>query len=201
MKISPWILGAAALVPIAGAVAGASVSTDPIGVTQDVTALLPERPLVSNKAPMHRESLPNHYALETPEGVVEVADLALRGRHPDRYRRAQAMEAAYAAEAVAYEAYEAQLAESYRTADRDVYAYAQAPARVAYANRENAPQQRQAANGFSHTPAVQQSVVYEAPRTDSRYDAATNPPAPLNEDVSTIVSGARIVNVTAALNQ
>lgn len=93
MKLSPWILGAAALVPVAGAVAGSQISTDPIGTSEDVTAFLPNRPAyVGDASPRTAERLPDHYAMETPEGRVEVHELALRGRHADRWRAARAYE-------------------------------------------------------------------------------------------------------------
>ncbi|RPF72199.1 hypothetical protein [Aurantiacibacter spongiae] len=84
MKFSPWILGAAALVPVMGAYAGANVGTDPIGPGADVTAALPASSAsVRDAAPVTHERLPDHYAMETPEGRVEVADLAWRGRYRD----------------------------------------------------------------------------------------------------------------------
>lgn len=94
MQVSPWILGAAALVPVFGAVAGASLNTEPIGIAADVSASLPERPAIAiaDAAPRTQERLPDHYAMETPEGRVEVHELAMRGRHPDRFRAARAYE-------------------------------------------------------------------------------------------------------------
>lgn len=82
MKISPWILGAAALVPVAGALAGAAVNTDPVGPGGDVSAALPQQTVFAqDAAPRTRDRLPDHYAMETPEGRVEVAELAMRGRY------------------------------------------------------------------------------------------------------------------------
>lgn len=87
MNVSPWILGAAALVPIAGAVAGTKMSTDLIGVHADVTASLPEASSgITAAPPIARERLPDHYAMETPEGRIEVAELAWYGRFRDQAR-------------------------------------------------------------------------------------------------------------------
>lgn len=92
MKISPWILGAAVLVPVAGAAIGHNMSTEPIGVHQDVSALLPDRPhsVAVNPVRNVHERLPDHYALETPEGRIEVSELAWHGRFRDRVRRSYA---------------------------------------------------------------------------------------------------------------
>lgn len=92
MKVSPWILGAAALVPVAGAVAGTQMSVEPIGIGADVTATLPDRVEIAEAGPgrLTRERLPDHYAMDTPEGRVEAADLAWRGRYRDRLEQAYA---------------------------------------------------------------------------------------------------------------
>lgn len=87
MKVSPWILGAAALVPAAGAVIGSHMSTDPVGQRADVTETLPvgSTAAYANATPRTAERLPDHYAVKTPDGVVEVHELAMRGRYQDRY--------------------------------------------------------------------------------------------------------------------
>ena len=86
MKVSPWILGAAALVPAAGAYAGSNIGTDPIGLHADVTESIPAQASAYEAAAqkLDQDRLPDHYAMETPEGRVEIADLALRGRYRDR---------------------------------------------------------------------------------------------------------------------
>ncbi len=99
MKLSPWILGAVVAVPVAGAVIGSQVSTDPVGVRSDVIDTLPIGNSVVHAAtaakPQPRQ--PDHYAMETPEGIVEVHELALRGRYQNRYRDLQ-REESYQAE-------------------------------------------------------------------------------------------------------
>ncbi|MGB3797256.1 MAG: hypothetical protein WA957_13250 [Alteraurantiacibacter sp.] len=97
MKLSPWILGAVALVPIAGAAIGSHMSTDPVGVHQDVLASLPITPQIAHASTTAkaRPRLPDHYAMETPEGVVEVHELAMRGRLKDRYGFGQRYEDEY----------------------------------------------------------------------------------------------------------
>ncbi|WP_120077768.1 hypothetical protein [Aurantiacibacter odishensis] len=89
MKIKPLIVGAFLLAPVIGAVAGQNMSAEPIKPISDVSATLPDRPVIaSNDAVPHtRERLPDHYAMETPEGRVEVHELAMRGRYADRYHQ------------------------------------------------------------------------------------------------------------------
>ena len=91
MKVSPWILGAAALVPVAGALAGSNIGTEPVGLHDDVIASLPETSASYERGgpALEQERLPDHYAMETPEGRVEIADLALRGRYRDQSRYGQ----------------------------------------------------------------------------------------------------------------
>ena len=87
MKISPWLVGALAVTPIVGAFAGQQISAEPLTAATDVTATLPERPHIAHDdaTPRTQPRLPNHYAMKTPEGVVEVHELAMRGRFRDRY--------------------------------------------------------------------------------------------------------------------
>lgn len=89
MKITPWILGAAVLVPVTGALIGKNMSTEPIGIHADVTANLPDRPYARAASPVRNthERLPDHYAVETPEGRIEVSELAWHGRYRDSMRR------------------------------------------------------------------------------------------------------------------
>lgn len=86
MRISPWLMGAFAITPIVGALAGQHMSAEPLSTATDVTASLPDRPYAAgNATPRTNPRLPDHYAMETPEGVVEVHELAMRGRFRDRY--------------------------------------------------------------------------------------------------------------------
>lgn len=103
MKVSPWILGACALVPVAGAVAGMSLNTTPLA-PERVSSIPSGSPVTAaDAAPQTRARLPDHYAMETPEGRVEVHELAMRGREADRWRAAQAREARYEADLAAME--------------------------------------------------------------------------------------------------
>ena len=88
MKAKPLIVGAFLIAPIVGAVAGQKMSTDPITSISDVSTVLPTAsPIAAGDAtPLTVERLPDHYAMETPEGRVEVYELAMRGRYADRYR-------------------------------------------------------------------------------------------------------------------
>lgn len=87
MKAKPLIVGALLLAPMVGAVAGQNMNTDPISSVTDLSATLPGRPVIASTdaAPRTTPRLPDHYAMETPEGRVEVHELAMRGRYADRY--------------------------------------------------------------------------------------------------------------------
>ena len=91
MKLSPWMLGVAVLVPVAGAVIGSHMDTNPAGARSDVTDALPISPTIAHASESTgtQPRLPDHYAMETPDGVVEVHELAMRGRLHDRYRAEQ----------------------------------------------------------------------------------------------------------------
>lgn len=87
MKVKPLIVGAFLLAPVVGAFAGQKMSTDPISSIADVSSTLPNGSTfaASDPSPRTSERLPDHYAMETPEGRVEVHELAMRGRYSDRY--------------------------------------------------------------------------------------------------------------------
>ncbi len=106
MKLSPWILGAAVAVPIAGAVIGSHMSTDPVGVRSDVIDTLPLTPAVAHASVTSRTQprVPDHYAMETPDGVVEVHELAMRGRFQDHYRATESYDHSYEEEIATLEA-------------------------------------------------------------------------------------------------
>ncbi|QZD91911.1 hypothetical protein K3162_10150 [Qipengyuania xiapuensis] len=81
MKYTPHILGAVALVTIGGALSGAAIG-DMRMIERSHTDTLPEAQMVraGNSALQSGERPPDHYALETPEGTIEVGELALHGR-------------------------------------------------------------------------------------------------------------------------
>ena len=85
MKFTPHILGAVAVVAIAGAVSGATIGDSPV-LDRGQTDTMPTAPIVSasNTAMRNAERLPDHYPLKTPNGTVEVAELSLHGRMRDR---------------------------------------------------------------------------------------------------------------------
>ncbi|MFB0614183.1 hypothetical protein [Aurantiacibacter poecillastricola] len=89
MKIPSWFLGALALTPLAGALVGQQISAEPVRKTTDLAAALPNRPAIAldNASPTTRDRLPDHYALETPEGTIEVHELARRGRNAGYYEQ------------------------------------------------------------------------------------------------------------------
>ncbi|APE27994.1 hypothetical protein [Aurantiacibacter gangjinensis] len=120
MKFTPWIVGAAICVPLAGAIAGASMDTDPIGTVTDVTASIPDHSnfAKADAAPKTQARLPDHYAMETPDGLVEVHELAMRGQDRDRWQAARAYEREIEAELARLEAGWNEDTSSYRTARR-----------------------------------------------------------------------------------
>ncbi|MBX7459791.1 hypothetical protein K3180_02170 [Qipengyuania sp. YG19] len=85
MKFAPQILGAVVIVAIAGAVSGAMIGDSTV-LKEGYSDTLPETPIIgaSNDGLRNMASLPDHYPLKTPEGTIEVAELALHGRLHDR---------------------------------------------------------------------------------------------------------------------
>ena len=85
MKFTPHILGAVAIVGIAGAVSGATIGDSPV-LTRGHSDTLPEAPIVraGDNGRLAAKSPPNHYPLKTPQGTIPVEELALRGRLRDR---------------------------------------------------------------------------------------------------------------------
>ena len=73
-------LGACALASIAGAVGGTTINTTPMQVAGIGSSMIPERAIPFDRSSgIQQEALPDHYAMTTPEGRVEVSDLATRG--------------------------------------------------------------------------------------------------------------------------
>ena len=81
MKLTPQIVGAVALVGMAGALAGAAIGGSPVLARSHADTLPTSTIVTTANASLHTtKNLPDHYPLQTPAGTVEVADLALRGR-------------------------------------------------------------------------------------------------------------------------
>ena len=85
MTFTPHIVGAVAVVAIAGAVSGATIGESPV-LTRGHSDTLPQAQMVTaaNEAMRNGKRPPDHYPLETPQGTIEVAELALHGRLRDR---------------------------------------------------------------------------------------------------------------------
>lgn len=81
MKYAPHIAGAVAVITLAGAFSGAAIGDSRI-LERDRYDTLPEAQVVTagNADLRSGERPPDHYPLETPEGTIEVAELALHGR-------------------------------------------------------------------------------------------------------------------------
>ena len=88
MKTTPVILGAIALAIGAGTALGMTTPTNPLRSADDTLAALPKHAMESRSLEEAREMVAkdDQYALETPQGRVEVAELAFHGRLRDRRR-------------------------------------------------------------------------------------------------------------------
>lgn len=87
MQATPLFLGACALASIAGVVSGTTINTRPIqhaGIGMDEIP----RPAIhfdpSDAGIGQQIALPDHYALNTPEGEVAVGELSTRGLYAQR---------------------------------------------------------------------------------------------------------------------
>ena len=81
MKYAPHIAGAVVLITMAGALSGAAIGDSRI-LERDRYDTLPEAQVVTagNAGLRTGERPPDHYPLKTPDGTIEVAELALHGR-------------------------------------------------------------------------------------------------------------------------
>ncbi len=88
MKRTPLILGAIPLTIFAGAAIGTSVTADPIGRTANPLEQIPQHEIETRTADEARAmtATRDQYPLETPDGVIEVGELAYHGRLRDRMR-------------------------------------------------------------------------------------------------------------------
>lgn len=85
MQATPLFLGACALASIAGAVGGANISTQPIQRASIGSELIQRPTIAFDRTDTGRTvALPDHYAMTTPEGRVEVAELSTRGLYAQR---------------------------------------------------------------------------------------------------------------------
>jgi hypothetical protein len=86
MQAPPWFLGTCALASFAGAVSGATINTSPIQrasigsdqITRPAIAFDPR------DTGHDQVALPDHYAMQTPQGLVPVAALSTRGIYSQR---------------------------------------------------------------------------------------------------------------------
>ena len=88
MTRTPLILGAIPLTIFAGALVGTAVATEPLKIAADTAYTAPthaveDRSLAEAQAMIGPQ---NQYRMETPDGIVEVSELALRGRFRNRMR-------------------------------------------------------------------------------------------------------------------
>lgn len=89
MPATPLILGAIPCAIFAGALIGTNIPTEPVNHTAaDPLEQIPQHQVESRSLAEARNLVAprNHYPLETPDGTVEVAELAYHGRLRDRMR-------------------------------------------------------------------------------------------------------------------
>ncbi len=87
MQATPLFLGACALAAITGMVSGATVNTRPIQRAGIGMYAIDDRAIAfdpSDDGLPDQATLPDHYALSTPEGRFEVAELSTRGLYAQR---------------------------------------------------------------------------------------------------------------------
>jgi len=87
MQATPLFIGACVLASIGGIVSGATINTQPlqrggIGLEEINRPALAFDP--SDSGLSDQVALPDHYALNTPNGRVEVAELSTRGLYAQR---------------------------------------------------------------------------------------------------------------------
>lgn len=85
MQATPLFLGACALASIAGAVGGANLSTTPIERASIGSDLIQRPEIAFDRSDTGQTvALPDQYAMTTPDGRVEVAELSTRGLYAQR---------------------------------------------------------------------------------------------------------------------
>ena len=214
MKLTPWILGAALIVPLAGAYAGSKVGTQPLHSNRDLAEILPDRPFqTADAAPRNVERLPNHYAMETPEGRVEVGELAFRGRYSQHYRDVEPADFAYEADLDALEAhYRERSARDYAHASRDPYRSARAldAAQPRIPQRERRAEPARVTVAYADTTAPMARVPHYEAMQQARTgaDLQAELPQPVGDVPVTVTAatasattGPRVIEVAAAFNR
>ncbi|MFN2098812.1 hypothetical protein [Altererythrobacter sp. MF3-039] len=83
MKVAPMFAGAAVVAACAGTAIGLTLPTKPIAMGGDPLAEIPKHP-VSQAAFEPQRRGPDHYPLQTPEGTIEVHELADHGLYRNR---------------------------------------------------------------------------------------------------------------------
>ena len=159
MKISPHLLVAAAVVAVGGAVGGSAIGDSPIiarssqdSLPEAQVAFVPQTPRQASERP------PNQYPLQTDEGTIPVAELALHGRYRDTAHarsmlRANRQEQATLASVEQYysDADVERLAHSDLNADRSQQMSA------GYVPQQQPPEQTQAVTPAQPEPAATQA--------------------------------------------
>ena len=181
MRYLPHSLAALAVVAIAGAVSGEAIGDSPV-LKADVQETLPDaQPMSATQLPSPSSKRPpDQYPLETPDGVIEVGELAMHGRlrdtpHAHWWRNANRDLGAQ---------YEAQYDEA------DLARLAHEEALIAYTAQPPAP-----APAMEQVQAPQRVTRAEAPMALAE-PAAPEPPAPA---ARASIGNAKSIDVAAAL--
>lgn len=86
MRISPRLVAATLVIAIGGVTSGALIGQTPMLEKTGIGGNLPELRGSVDVAPRTVERAPNQYAIETPEGRFEIAELSSRGVYRNRSR-------------------------------------------------------------------------------------------------------------------
>ncbi len=86
MRVATWLMAGAIFAATTGAITGIAFNTTPIKNHSDARGTLPDHPAPSMSRDLASQSahLPDHYALITPEGRIEVEELGSQGRYRDQ---------------------------------------------------------------------------------------------------------------------
>lgn len=86
MRVTTWLIVGAITAATAGAITGIAFDTTPIQNHASARGGLPDHSdsVMSRDLASQSATLPDHYALITPEGRIEVEELGTRGRYRDR---------------------------------------------------------------------------------------------------------------------
>lgn len=177
MKISPHLLVAAAVVAVGGAVGGSAIGDSPIIARSSQDSLPEAQVATAPQSPRKAaERPPNQYPLQTDEGTIPVAELALHGRYRDTAHARSMLRANRQKQATL-----ASVDQYYSDADVERLAYSDLNA--------DRSQQMSAGYGPQQPPEHTQAVTPPQPK----------PAAPQADSSEVRIGNAKSIDVAAAL--